>query len=67
MVVLTAYQKHVVHNIHSLAWATMIVGLPDKCLVCPCVKTALGSLPNISLIKTNYYRKDNKNDAMSDW
>ena len=60
-------KKHAVHSIHILAWATMVVGAPDKCLACPCVKTSLGLLPNISLIKTNYYRKDNKNDAMSDW
>ena len=60
-------KKHAVHNIHRLAWATMVVGPPDKYLACPRVKTALGLLPNISLIKTNYYRKDNKTDAMSDW
>jgi len=27
----------------------------------------LGLLPNISFIKANYYRKDNKDDVMSDW
>ena len=51
-------KKHVVHNIHILAWATMVVGPPDKCLAFLCVKTALGLLPNISLIKTNYYNKN---------
>ena len=38
-------KKHAVHNIHRLAWASMPMGAPGNCPVCPCVKTALGSSP----------------------
>jgi len=34
-------RKHVVHNIHRLAWSPYARGTSGNCTACPCVKTAL--------------------------
>jgi len=42
---------------HGLAWARMLVGPPDNCPACPCVKTALhgGLLIKTPIITTTMY------------
>jgi hypothetical protein len=39
--VFKALKKHVVYNIHRLAWDPYVRGAPCNCPACPCVKTTL--------------------------